>query len=421
MANALRGQVTAKDDGKGNLTLQLPTVYSKRYYNVKQKYISFGSKNTPENVIDAMTSALKLQSDIESGEFDPSEIVKYLHSSKNSENYSQSDTNVVDLFTRFTNQLKVHESTLGCYKVFLSHLNKMYEQCGYTLKQQLEISKWVQDNVASTRAVRLLAALDRMVKWGVKESKLPENFPNKFHQYELELKKSLKNVNTKRKPPALVSHIPREYDDIQAWSEGERDIIIKGFHERKMQRRFKEKIDYLAYLIEFLFHTGCRHGEAFALTWQDVKSDFTSFDVNKSYCSKIKKIKGTKTGKNRRVPANSRVQEILKTIKPENINLDSLIFTNRMGNTFSSDSLARYWTPKYIDGTEKVSEKSVIIGLINKGKLTKYIESYSTRRTFVSIQINKGIPVTTVAKWVGDNPETILKHYARHDDDAVPY
>lgn len=421
MANAPRGQVIAKNDGKGNLTLQLPTVYANRYYNIKQKYISFGAKDTSQNRIDAMNAALKLQLDIESDRFDPLEIDKYKHSSKNLENYSQSDTNVVDLFTRFTNQLKVHESTLGCYKVFLSHLNKMYEQSRYTLKQQLEISEWVRNNVAPTRAVRLLAALDRMVNWAIKESKLSENFPNKFHQYELELKKSLKTVNTKRKLPALASHLAREYDDIQAWSESERDIIIKGFHERKMQRRFKGEIDYLAYLIEFLFHTGCRHGEAFALTWRDVKSDFTSFDINKSYCSKVKKIKGTKTGKNRRVPANNRVQEILKTIKTENTNLDSLIFTNRTGDTFTSEYLAGYWIPKYVTGTKRISKKGVISTLINEGKLTKYIDAYGTRRTFVSIQINKGVPVTTVAKWVGDNPETILKHYARHDDDAVPY
>jgi len=68
------------------------------------------------------------------------------------------------------------------------------------------------------------------------------------------------------------------------------------------------------------------------------------------------------------------------------------------------------------------SDSSSVIGrLIEEGKLTCYLDMYSTRRTFVSLQINKGVPVTTVAKWVGDNPETILKHYARPDDEAVPY
>ena len=79
MANAPRGQVIAKDDGKGNLTLQLPTVYANRYYGVKQKYISFGAKNTPENMIEAMRAALKLQSDIESDKFNPLKTVKYKH------------------------------------------------------------------------------------------------------------------------------------------------------------------------------------------------------------------------------------------------------------------------------------------------------------------------------------------------------
>jgi integrase len=291
----------------------------------------------------------------------------------------------------------------------------MTSQQGYTLKQQLEIKSWIENSIPPIQCLKMLGLFYRMVEWGKREERLVPGFVNKFKDYERAYKLSLKTLNTKRKSPKGVEHlIPTE--GIKAWSDQERDIIIAAFHSRLSERELtkrKGKPDHKAYLVEFLFLVGCRHGEAFALTWGDVDSDFKRIRINKSYSSTCRILKGTKTGKVRTVPVNSRVQEILHTLKPNNVVADDLIFPNTEGNNINSSTLHSLWSPTGV---------STVIGrLIKEGKLTRYLDAYSTRRTFVSLQISKGATVVDVAKWVGDNPETILKHYAGHNEEAVPY
>jgi integrase len=429
MANAPRGQVTAKDDGKGNLTIQIPTVYAQHYYGTKQKYITFGAKNTPENMIKAMSAALELRSDIESGKFDPLKIDKYKHSNKQLGTYNRvEDIGLIPLFDGFVNSLIIETTTRNCmYRSNSSHLRRMINQHGYTLKQQLEISAWVRTNVGQHNAIKLLAALYRMIEWGKRESKIPKDFPNKFKQYGQDFKKSLQGQRVKKTPPIAVAHLPVK-EGIQAHSEENRDRIIAAFHSRYRQKRHRSQPDHIAYIIEFFFLTGCRHGEAFALVWKDIEYGKNKqglpevkINIDESYDSKDGITKNTKTRKHRKVPATPRVVEILEILKPEHPDPNLLVFRNTEGNHLRTGRLSKYWKPTLHDPDKGLVDYSIIGKMIRNGELDYYMELYSTRRTFTSLQINKGIPVTTVAKWIGDNPETVLKHYARPDDDAVPY
>ena len=429
MPNVPRGQVTVKNDGKDNLTLQIPTVYSQHYYNVKQKYISFGAKDTPLNRLEAMRAALELQSDIKSNKFNPLDLTKYKHSSKRLGDYNRVENiSVTSLFNDFTKSLIIEPTTRkGHYETALNHLQRMICQHNYTLKQQTEIDIWVRANMAESSILKLLAILYRMIEWGKGESKVSENFPNKFKQYEEKFKKSLHGQKAKRKPPKAVAHLPVR-DGIQAHSEECRDKIIAAFHSRERQKNHRHKIDHLAYLIEFLFLTGCRHGEAFALIWKDIEYGQNKkglpevkIKIDESYDGALKLTKNTKTRKHRKVPSTDRVIEILEILKPQHANPNLLVFRNYAGNHFNTEMTRALWIPQLEDSTQKIKDRSVIGKMIREGKIDYYMDAYSTRRTFVSIQLNKGVPVNTVAMWVGDNPETILKHYGRPDDDAVPY
>ena len=427
MANAPRGQVTAKDDGKGNLTIQLPTVYASRYYGSNQKYISFGAKNTPENMIEAMRSALKMQKDMESGKFNPLEITKYRHSSKRIGDYNHvEDISIISLFNDFVKSLIIELTTRnGLYRFLANHLQKMVSQHNYSLKQQSEIDIWIRSSIAESSAIILLASLHRMIEWGKRESKIPKDFPNKFKQYEQDFKRSLRGQRAKKKPPIAVAHLPVK-QGIQAHSEENRDKIIAAFYNRKRQCPYK--LDHLGYLIEFLFLTGCRHGEAFALIWKDIEYGKNKqglpevkINIDESYNGEEKLTKNTKTRKHRKVPATNRVIEILEILKPKHPDPNLLVFRNYQNNHLNSDAIQRLWIPILEDPDEGIKDISVIGKMIRDGELDYYMDAYSTRRTFTSLQINKGVPVPTVAKWIGDNPETVLKHYARPDDDAVPY
>lgn len=417
--NTERGQVKVSVV-KGLLNLQIPSIYAKQYYDRKQQYLSFGARDTRENMLMAMQASLELQQDLEKGTFDCRDVDKYKHPSKTTNRQynvaSREVDTVLKLYDEFVSNRRIGETTLaGSYKAFRNHIVKMTEEHGFTLKQQLEIKTWIENNVAPIMALEMLALFHRMVEWGKREEKLAPGFDSKFKEYGSTYRRSLRTVNTKRKPPKSAAHlIPSE--GIAAWSEQEQDIIIAAFHSRlgsREQAKRNGKPDYSAYLIEFLFLVGCRHGEAFALTWSDVDSDFKRIRINKSYSSKCQIVKGTKTGKVRTIPVNSRAQEMLRILKPDNADTNALVFPNNEGKALNTRKIFALWNP--------VGKITVIGRLIREEKLTRYLDAYSTRRTFVSLQISKGASVVDVAKWVGDNPETILKHYAGHNEEAVPH
>ena len=419
--NTERGQVSVSVV-KGLLNLQIPSIYAKEYYNRKQYYLSFGARDTRENMVRAQQAALELQRDMQKGTFDPGDINKYKHPDKVvARQYGLSSRKVegvLELYDEFVSNLRVSPSTmLGAYAGFRNHIVRMIDKEDYILKQQLEIKSWIEKNVAPTQAQAMLEMFHRMIEWGNREERLPLGFASKFKVYAKAYGNSLKTINTKRKPPKGTEHLIGA-EEIDAWSEQERDIIIAAFHSRlsnkEQAKRIREnQLDYKAYLVEFMFLVGCRHGEGFALTWADVSPDFKRIRIDKSYSSSCRIIKGTKTGKVRTVPMSIRAQDILRTLKPINCVANSLVFPNREGKCFSSDRLRGLWNP---------SERLSVIGrLIREGKLTRYLPVYSTRHTFVSLQISKGASVVDVAQWVGDNPETILKHYARYNREAVPF
>ena len=425
MANAQRGHVQVCDDGKGNLAFQIPLIYAQHYYQRNQKYISYGAKDTPANRRDAMTAAIEMQLDMENNKFDPKNVSKYKRLSTELGTYTKpNDASVIDLFTRFCENLIIEETTRrSAYRAFTNHINRLSDNTTLTLMQQKEIYAWLRENMAEGTVLKMLALFNRMIIWGKRESILSEDLANKFSQYRKDFMKSLQGKPAKRVLPKSTAHLPVK-EGIQAHTEACRDIIIAAFHNRK-GRKNTVKHDHIAYLVEFLFLIGCRHGEAFALTWKDIeygvdKNDLpqVKININKSYAGSIRAVKSTKTRKDRKVPATDRVIEILEILKPENADLSSLVFRNRNGRHFQSGCMTAHWNPA---GITNAKTPNTMATLIAEGKLNYYMDAYSTRRTFVSLQLNKGVPVNTVAMWVGDNPETILKHYARPDDDAVPY
>lgn len=152
MPNRAHGQVQIQSS-KSNLTFQLPMVYSLHYYGCKQKYISFGARDTHENRALVMVASVRMQQDLEEGKFNPDDVISYKHPSKQIKDRYQRKTegsfNVLELYQDFVKYLNVAITTLDrTYKVIHNHIKKMEYTCEYTLKQQLEIKAWIQSNVA---------------------------------------------------------------------------------------------------------------------------------------------------------------------------------------------------------------------------------------------------------------------------------
>lgn len=411
-----RNQVQVTRDKHQNLLLQIPGVYAQAYYGKKQKYISFGGKESAENRVLVDQARNLLQLDLETEKFNPQDLSKYQHPTKRVTNkYSctqpSTEISLLELFDRYCEYKKpqLAETTYkshyrGCY---LNAITKAPQD----LKDQLAIQNYLVNTFKPTGIIRLLGAIHQAILWGKREKLIPDDYESNFHIYQDDYKKGSKRANVKRKQPKSFADCSCEPDKI-AWTKEQMEIIIDAFHRRR-QIAYKA-VDYVAYFVEFLFRTGVRHGEAMALTWKDVSDDFTFFRVDESYSLVTKKVKCTKMGNSRKVPCSGRVQEILRVLKQYSSNNDEPIFKNAKGEMLNRKYVRTIWA-----GSKATGMKSIIHKLILEGKLPQYLDFYSTRRTFISNQI-RTYDVKTVADWVGDHPKTILDHYCYRNEDAIP-
>lgn len=411
-----RNQVKVVTDKHNNLSLQIPTLFAQTYFGKKQKYISFGGKESTENRVLVDQARNLLQLDLETQKFDPKNLGKYLHpnkrvSSKYSAPQASTEISLLELFDRYCEYKKpqLAETTYkshyrGCY------LNAI-KDAPQDLKDQLAIQTYLVNRLKPTGIIRVLGAIHQAILWGKREKLIPDDYESNFHTYQDDYKKGSKRVNLKRKQPKSFAEYGHEPDKI-AWTKEQMEIIIDAFHHRR-QVAYKQ-VDYVAYFVEFLFRTGVRHGEAMALTWKDVSEDFKSFRVDKSFSLVNDKVKCTKTGNTRKVPCSGKVEEILRLLKKYSSSDDEPIFLNSKGERLNRKYVRKIWA-----GCKENRIISIIKTLINEGKLPQYLDFYSTRRTFISNQI-RTYDVKTVADWVGDHPMTILNHYCYRNEEAVP-
>jgi integrase len=240
----------------------------------------------------------------------------------------------------------------------------------------LEKASAIRDHIVETRPQKmgwiLINCYSQCCEWAVKSNFIPDN-PFKKLKY--------KQPKSREK-------------EFKAFTLEERDLIIKNFESD--QKHF-----WAANLIKFLFFTGCRPGEAFALTWQDISSDCCKIKFSKSR-NAFKVLKGTKTGRNRVFPTSegSKLQILLLSMQRKH---NSLVFVNKKGQPILSGAVFDAW---------KGRGKSigVVQRLANEGKLP-YLNSYATRHTFATWAITQGISPDKVALWIGDRVETVLKFY----------
>jgi integrase len=178
--------------------------------------------------------------------------------------------------------------------------------------------------------------------------------------------------------------------DIGIFSKSQKEIIIQ---------EFQKECPHYAPFVKFLFLTGCRPEEAIALTWDDVKPDYIIID--KAFTRGI--LKETKTKKDRKIPLNETLREFLSSHYFASIDLHKPHFqvfpTPYAGYINLSDFGTNKWKP-------------LIESLVFYGKLPEYLSLYHCRHTFISECLNAKIPIQQVAKWVGNSPEMIWRHYA---------
>ena len=97
-------------------------------------------------------------------------------------------------------------------------------------------------------------------------------------------------------------------------------------------------------------------------------------------------------------------------IRSGNLSPTALVLTDAKGQPIhTSNFCSKVWGShtdrgKYYPG--------IVNRLVETGQVARYRCPYNCRHTYITMAVDAGIPVTQVAKWVGNSPEVILRHYA---------
>ena len=418
---------------KGSLNLQLPSSYSQIHYGKRQKYIAFGAKASNENYAEAYRAAAKLQKDLEEGTFHPDNEVEYKHPNKRvRKGYQVKSQQLIELFDLWVSKTKKKGKVSGNREMsetgeiwYKGQVRRHFEQLPQdylTKKSQEDIAEYLEELFANSTRGRYLKILYNLLDWAISKELVPQNTPNHFNDLEKEVGKSQKRGCPKVLEGKETFRDPEKI----AWNKEERDLIINTIKNRGIHKAYYKECDVLGLLIEFLFHTGMRHGEAFALTWDRIRESEKGVQcvINRSYNSRYHITKETKTGKERTIWLTKRAREIVKELrefyqsKGRECRGNNLVFQKENGNRYITASILQVWYTAHCNKT-----LSGVCKLVAEGKLPQYLDAYSTRRTFISLQAQSRLMDSmTVASYVGDNVETIYKHYyqSQRIDGAIP-
>lgn len=342
----------------------------------KQFYLSSGLKDNKSNraIVDSRWELI--QREISLNEFDHT-LDRYKFGAKKvsipQKTYNLSE--LWDIFTRYQEQF-LEQSTIQHKYTFTARVIS-----GLTQKTEVEIRNYLLEKYSYFTARTIIDDLSRCLEWAINEQLTTDNPFQK-----LKLPKQKKSSQ----------------EEISAYTLNQRNIVIAAFENHY-------KYSHYVNIIKFLFLTGCRPGEAFALTWADISHDCTKITITKSFASRIKTTKSTKNCKRRVFPAESggKLHKLLVEMRSIHPTPETLVFRSITGKQLSLKVLEKVWRGYTVS---EYSYPGVVRELADKN-IIPYLKLYSTRHTFATWAIALGASPDKVAYWLGDDVRTILAYY----------
>jgi integrase len=379
-----KGSASAVDN-RGSLWLYC-TFKGKRYN------IPTGLPFSPINKAHKLnTLGKEIECDIALGTFDTT-LVKYRELANLAPRGSASVAKQLDL-GELWDKFVVYKS-ISCSE---NTIDTMYGQYGRYLKRlptqdlskATEMRDWIIENIPSNSAKRFMVRLNACCDWGI-DSGLIENNP--FQR----LVKTVKVSKSDRKT---------EENDIQPFTASDKDAVLEAFLLDTFRRK-KSAFTHSFYhpFVKFCFMTGCRpNSEAVALRWENISADFSSIVFSSAVIDTNdgrKRRSGLKTQARRTFPCNEPLQAFLRSHKAKADSQEKgkpidLVFPGHKGDFLDPDALRKSAWTQVLKG----------LGFEVRGL-------YQTRHTFITLAIKHGVSIQDIAKWVGNSPEVIYRHYA---------
>jgi integrase len=332
-----------------------------------RKGFSLGIPNMPPNKALAITWKRLLESDLANGEYDPTHK-RYLPQVLGSQS---TDITAPDLFDRFKahklreGDISEHTASVRYTTVYgwlKKHLNKPVSAIGRKEAEALcvEFGKSLSPTVAKYIIILLKACWD----WGQDKYQTQAN--------------PWGNLNKRFKT------IPKKV--IEPFTKQEIKAIVKGFETHEKYNHYTESV-------RFQFGLATRPGEAIALTWDDIKPDFSSVWIGKSTTGEFQNPT-TKTGKARHVLLPQGIATMLKARKEAiNPGKGDYMFPDLDGGAIDCKVFLVHWRK------------------VLAGAGVKYRKPYSTRHTAISHALLAGADPVNVAEQAGHDLATLFKSY----------
>ncbi|WP_204137405.1 tyrosine-type recombinase/integrase [Halomicronema sp. CCY15110] len=358
---------------QGRLRLRLP----RQLFDGKQKYLSLGLPDTSTNRKAAEAKAKVIESDIAFERFDAT-LVKYGKAKsahlRAVEALQAQSMRVLGLWTQFADHKKPSLKAKTCEKY--DNLTALFEKLGdVTIDQPLIVKQRLEQVTTLSRTKDALMYLSAACKWGMKHNLVSANY---FEGMANEMPKHRYQVDPQP----------------NAFTEEERDAVIDAF---KNDDRSGMNYRRYAPFAEFLFFTGCRPSEAVGLQWQHVSDDCGTIRFEGALVqirNRRVRTQGSKNNRTRKIAVSKRVQQLLKSIKPDAVGPEMLVFQSSDGDSISYRNFSRRAWKAIADPIKPATTP------------------YSCRDTFITTQLIKGVSSSVIAKWYDTSTQMIDKNYA---------
>ena len=198
--------------------------------------------------------------------------------------------------------------------------------------------------------------------------------------------------------PYQSINIPKpQKKPIECFEPNEVKAIIAAFYSDEYKHKFSSfEHSYYAQYVEMLALTGARPEEIIALTFEDIKrkGGKTYIKFSKAYSKGIL-LPHTKTKEIRIFPCNKQLVSVLNSVP----RINELMFPGVEGGYLNHGNFRkRDW-------------RVVLKGLVEDGKVEKYLKPYALRHSFITRLVREGVDIKTVATLSGNSVATIIKHY----------
>ena len=309
--------------------------------------------------------AVQIENDILAKNFDES-LERYRVAKKGSKD--ERPEYIQDIWTAYLKQRQKVVKASTYHKQFKPIDNYFRKIARVKIVNADKFINLIQVSKSPTTAKRYFTQLSAAFKWGMSMGLCDESPFNG-------LATAIKVSKSKSKK------------DIDPFTIEERNRITRYFYD--------DKPDYAPF-VEFLFLTGCRPSEAIALEWENVFAHCIVFDQVAVQGVPGEPIQeGTKTEPFRRFPVNEQLKELLLYVDSKDPDPTGLVFKSPEGKLLDLHNFtSRHWKKALQD-----------LGI-------KHRKLYQTRHTFITLCLDKGIDAKDIAKWVGNSPEMIYRHYA---------